>query len=101
MAYGVDVHGDLDDEDDRDDGPFLPHRVAEPQLIITFILGDLALLWEETREFLGVDLLGMGRRYSRTPRRSLIHLLFLTAVGRHEEDAVEALALVTSVRTHP
>lgn len=40
----VEVHGDLDKEDDGEDGPFLPVGETEAQLIVAVILGEFYLV---------------------------------------------------------
>ena len=43
---GVEVHGALYDEDNGDDGPFLPGRIGEASLVISFFLSELVLVFE-------------------------------------------------------
>ncbi len=42
VQTGVEVHGDLDEEDDAEDGPLLPGGKAEAQFIVAVILCDFA-----------------------------------------------------------
>ena len=41
VQTGVEVHGDLDPEDESEDGPFLPTGEAETELLVTVGLGQL------------------------------------------------------------
>lgn len=56
---GVEVHGHLDQEDDAENGPFLPFWEGEAQLFVAVVLGDFDLV-VGARPLEVVDAFGVG-----------------------------------------